>query len=896
MATNHDYFVTTMVKDMSIALPDPEPIQTGLVYLQPFFSPKGLDNEIKRYSGVGAFDLEYGTDASDIRKYSHGALIAREVLKGGGIVDCCRLMPVSAKQAGIAWGIKVVYSSTDRKTPLRISQYTADYDKELSPANWYKKQVLIVDRSKAQKGEKGVELPTKRWSANTLFLRDEIAQVSTSNGNDRFYKLDAISNAVVPGTPGSERIWSLINGTGAAVTYNPAVPFYEEGTIVLGADQKYFNCLRDTYTEDADTGDKILVSDYVGPPDEAEENEFWELIEIKIFNAEGVTGMGHEDIRPIYEEQEILDPETGDPTGDYEQVQVGTETIWVPNEVNWDKLVEGPAPFGPGSYVSSGGNTYKANQWATWIPTTSAVSIWKELDPVNLRVVVKYPILWASLKGRGTYGNDYQISVSTDIPRLNTHDGIRYGVRFYENGVIVGSSFEYLTTSFDSESTLAPGSPIKDCYDINFEAFQRTYKLPIDSGYSSENYIDLLSDLALSFPIEDRDRLKYFIDPVGGATPRDYNYDDPAPTNVLRINRLVLTGGEEIRHRFTGGTDGRYDYNMTTGEVLDERLFVNGVVRGLRSDEQGALAEWDCSRRDGADPEAHNPTQLLENFYRGNVDASIYDHRIIDSGISLDAWWPFYVKNIMTSFFNSDIRDDITTIVDLGPDVYTAKDAAKNARRISVGSHDGLTNSVAITIHNGTTLKLPRNVRTSSTFEIAGSLPALYRSRGPFTVYAGYMSGRVNNMRFDFYPRVIKDDVEIGPLRDASLLFAMRLDRTDNLYWMSDDSQYANRYSVLGSLRNVIFVGEVIRTFRKVLVRYSFHPVNAAAAIADARADLNATLTSGFFPPSLPITYDIFQTKNDKITQNATVTINITFPDTIKTWTCTINAHRQPLE
>ena len=112
---------------------------------------------------------------------------------------------------------------------------------------------------------------------------------------------------------------------------------------------------------------------------------------------------------------------------------------------------------------------------------------------------------------------------------------------------------------------------------------------------------------------------------------------------------------------------------------------------------------------------------------------------------------------------------------------------------------------------------------------------------------------------------------------------------------MSDDSQYKTEYSVLGSTRNLIFAGEVIRTVRKVLVKYSFHPENAAGAIPQATNELNTLFAGRWFPNGIPISFTIFQTRNDKINKTASVNLSIQFPDVIETWNVTITANREPL-
>ena len=151
-------------------------------------------------------------------------------------------------------------------------------------------------------------------------------------------------------------------------------------------------------------------------------------------------------------------------------------------------------------------------------------------------------------------------------------------------------------------------------------------------------------------------------------------------------------------------------------------------------------------------------------------------------------------------------------------------------------------------------------------------------------------------MKFDFTPKVVKGNLQLQPLEDNNLLFAMQLDRTSNVYWMSDASQYTTQYSVLGSFRNLLFAGEVIRTIHKILVKYSFYPGDAPAAIPAATTDLKTTFSGPFFPSNIPITFQIFQTRNDKINGEGSVALEIQFPDVIKRWNTTITVNRTPIK
>lgn len=636
MTTNHDTFVKTTLIDNSIVQPTPEPTPVGFTYLQPFFSKKGEDNIIKRFSGIGTFSLEYGDDVDNVKKYGHGGLIASEILSGGGVIDACRLMPSDAKVAGIVIGIGI--------------------------------------------GSFGIGVSAKKY------VRIVTKAVGTSvEGNLMPY---------------------MINPAGTVITVIP------------------------------------------------EDN-----------------------------------PEN---------------------------------------------------------PATA---------PLYYDV---YPLFVATATGKGTYGNDYGVSIAIDTSRdgKNT-DGRRYVIKFYDGSVILGDAFDFISASFNPEAVAVPGSEIPDSYDYVYDKFKSTFYLPVISYYSSDNYEAIVEELKEFAGLSVPDTEKNMIDFIYGVKLKNQDYD-----KIVFESADILDAG---LIKFTGGTD---------GDLFNETVVtVEGVERKTK----------DIVRED-----------LLVAFYSGQIDQNIFDHRIIDAGVTLDALWSDKVKKTMVGLFGEEVRDDIFVYCDLGPGVETLSQAMSAATAlISNISHPY--GSVGIVIQNGLTRNRVKNVRTSGCYEIASGLPTLYRGIGPFTVYAGYQAGRVRNMKFDFYPKVVKNEIEIKPIRESNLIFAMKLDRSDDFFFMSDDSQYKTDFSVLGSCRNLIFAGEVVRTVRKVLVKYSFHPENAAGAILGATNELNTIFAGRWFPNNIPITFSIFQTRNDKLNKNASVKIDISFPDVIETWTVTITANRQPL-
>lgn len=502
---------------------------------------------------------------------------------------------------------------------------------------------------------------------------------------------------------------------------------------------------------------------------------------------------------------------------------------------------------------------YMIDAAGTVITEVPAMPAPEEPQPTAPLYYNVYPLIVAKAKGRGTYGNSFGIEITLDSSRDGKNkDGRRYIVRFYDGSVILGDAFEFISASFNPAAVALPGTVIPDSYDVVYNRYNTLFGLPVDSYYSPENYETIVDELKDFAGLTVADEEKYMVDFFHGVALKNQSY-----ARLVFESAAFIEAGGIIK--LAGGNDGD--------------LFNETVV----TTDDGPRKRKDIVRE-----------ELLVAFYSGNIDQNIYDARIIDAGVTLDAWWPTPVKKAMAGVFGEDVRDDIFVYLDLGEDVYTRAQAQAVAAelRSSVSHPYG---SVAINIHNGTTRNRIKNIRTSGNYEIASGLPSLYRTQGPFTVHAGYRSGRVRNMTFDFYPKVIKNDIEISPLKEANLIFAMKLDRSEDFFFMSDDSQYKTDFSVLGSTRNLIFAGEVIRTVKKVLVKYSFHPENAAGAIPEATNELNTIFSGRWFPNSIPITFNIFQTRNDKINKTASVNVGIQFPDVIETWKVTITANRQPL-
>ena len=493
----------------------------------------------------------------------------------------------------------------------------------------------------------------------------------------------------------------------------------------------------------------------------------------------------------------------------------------------------------------------------------------KTIDGV---VYTRHPLFSIDVGGRGSYGNDIGFKFYADPERngKKTTDGCRYVVDFVEkqqSGAVIriGHSHDVISAAFNENAVAIPGTDIVDAFDSVFDAYARAYKLPVSQKYSPENYATLIAKLKTIEPSV------------------DYNKTDILSVVSAKLEyEFVLSNGTVASKYVIDATTGKYS------KALDGSWNLSGF-------NVGDVTYYPSNGSDGSLNDVGVKDALLIKFFRGEVDESLFDPRLVDAGILLDAWYSAEVKKVIGGYFGAEVRDDIYTFLDVGPGPTTLTEAVAASKMVAQYiSHPY--GSVSINIHNGKTTNRSRNFRTSGNYELASAIPSLYLTRGSFTTLAGVISGRVRNMVFDFFPKVVKDDIQISPLREANLLFAMKLDKSGAFYWMSDDSHYVADYSVLNSATNLIFAGEVIRTFKRVLVRYSFHPENAAGAIPEATAELKSTFAGSYFPAKMPVTFTIFQTRNDTINNTASVACSITYPDRVEAWKVTITANRQPMK
>ena len=549
----------------------------------------------------------------------------------------------------------------------------------------------------------------------------------------------------------------------------------------------------------------------------------------------------------------------------------------------FDIAEEGAAPTGEYRLNSLGERELDAG-------VVSGYRIGTTLDATNTGDVPggkTFTIAKVSAEGTGRYGNDLGIKLLLSPERDGKRDdGRRYTLEVYDRStgeyIKQGNSYENVNFGIDPDCTLLADSDAPEDFQTMIKNYKKTFSLPVEVEVYEETITDLL---------------EYF-ENIAENTPAIVS----EAADIDFISNRTVKGNWQPGFELFDNVDGTgYDEDYSDSLNTTVAMLVNGSDAGLDyrnyltpaaggySDSVGQLTDVSAAKL-----AVHNLRQTLgEKYYRGEIDPSIYDARIVDSGITLDAWWDTRVKKVMAGYFKSKVRDDVVVYLDLGKDVKELNQVRPKAQLLA-GYVDDEYGGVFINIHNGVTTDRTKEIRTTGNYEVATALSHYDRIWGQFTVHSGADAGGVRTMQFDFLPRVVADDLELQPLRDANLMFAMRLDKTENAYFMSDASQYVSKYSVLNSRRNVTFAGDIIRLMKKVLVRKSFSPKNVSGSITSATEELHKLLGDDYYTSSgIEVDFTVFQTRNDVIENTASVDVNIYYPGIVGGWNVTIHAKRK---
>jgi hypothetical protein len=134
-------------------------------------------------------------------------------------------------------------------------------------------------------------------------------------------------------------------------------------------------------------------------------------------------------------------------------------------------------------------------------------------------------------------------------------------------------------------------------------------------------------------------------------------------------------------------------------------------------------------------------------------------------------------------------------------------------------------------------------------------------------------------------------------LEELALNYIERIDKAGNLMYGSESSQYMiGSTSKLTSDRNALVIGRAMRICYGVLIHYKYDERSIEDTISAAQQRMDNELRRSAIPSTIGIYTLVYQTKEDKKTENAHCDIVFTFPHYAKKFTVTIYAIRPEFE
>lgn len=493
-----------------------------------------------------------------------------------------------------------------------------------------------------------------------------------------------------------------------------------------------------------------------------------------------------------------------------------------------------------------------------------------------------FPLAFMYYYARGRCGENYGFTIDNDFRRdEKVSDGRRYLMNLVHKtsaGAMTLAIGKNLSFSFNPYARVSPYlsaleglQKVYQNYDQNQHKKQIQIETYMDNYQQFSNYVaNLLSQEHIVSEGLDPDY--EFVSPNNDPNPVDavdyiFGYD----RNGSKYDDVVIADDSanlKNPQYFKGGTDG--DFDTLTGEDL-----VN------------------CKK------------ELLKKFYHCEIDTEhIADVLQCDAGIQFDANYDVDIKLEMAKIINQ--RPDICTVWDCGEteDIYEAIAVAKELRA-SISKNG---ENFCCVPHFGTTTNRTVNVRVSGTYEFAYGIMSLYK-RAPFAIYAGYPNyqGAVKHMLFDW---VVTETIPKGwyekQAKENRLYYAIDFGKAvqqsvsgnttgKNVYFYSNANFYEEKISKLSEFRNGILINDIRRVLLLVLCKYTFDTEGAEAAMTKAREELQ-TIFSTRYPKNIQFEMTLYQTDRDKLLNEASIDVAVTFPDVFEVWNATIIAKRTSSE
>jgi len=468
-----------------------------------------------------------------------------------------------------------------------------------------------------------------------------------------------------------------------------------------------------------------------------------------------------------------------------------------------------------------------------------------------------YPLLVFNYAGRGKCGNDYGFSIFPDRFRdKQVSDGRRYVLYLYEKdstGNLVQYINEPIYFSFNPEAKFSEISTELESIEAQYKTTIPGYgKNPVVMNYIYENYEKII-DILSSAVVEN----KYMIDFLFGTNVKGYPYEKIVMNeDTINTSTSIIT--------LKGGTDGSLEIGAT---VLDENENPITVTEAYAENVKKAL---------------------MLKFYNCDVDASVFDERLIDASIVLDC-----------IEFDNEVRQKImTNFHDYRPDIFkvmcgsgaTEREMLNNCVAIASNGDASTGYTMAVFALSGVTEdpSLPRQYRVLGSYEIGLKVASLYRP-GNYDILAGFNGGRIQYIKPDVVLKKTKDDI-IGKYIDARINFVQQITKNGTVAIMSDRTLYDGTYSKLSSIRNGFVVGDAIRTAKKILVKYVYDSRGSSQSMRLANEEMSKAFDNRY--KGILVMTKVYQTERDKKFDMASADIVIYFPDVPKGFNITVTSKR----
>ncbi len=488
-----------------------------------------------------------------------------------------------------------------------------------------------------------------------------------------------------------------------------------------------------------------------------------------------------------------------------------------------------------------------------------------------------FPLFTMYYYARGKCGNDYGFRLINDFAR----DEVVNDGRRYELFLLKKTSAGALTLSIGNDLSFSfnPSAQVSKTISV-IEGLQKVYqnlddsknKKQIQIEYYQDNYAELIS----------------YLKGLLNEEPVMTNGIDEADLNRMTVPETV----EDFD--FINGYDksgNQYDNVVIDGESVDVStpVYMNGGSDGAIESMSGD--ELETYRND-----------MLKKFFKCEIDTPTITNVLkCDAGIIYDANYPLEVKTAMANIVQN--RRDICIVWDTG---FTdnLEQACAVAQQLLALVPSAASENFAIIPHCGITADRGINVRVTGTYELSNDIHTIYASH-PFVKIAGAQHdyGCVRKTIFDWVvEETIPKGYQIKLAKANKLYWATDLGKAlsntivgnytgKNVYFFSDANCYKESISKLAEFRNSLLINDIRRVVKLVLVKYTFDSDGADAAIEKASEELKSIFQNRY-PNNIILDYNLYQSNRDKLLNQASCDISVTFPDVFDSWNCTITANR----